>query len=280
MVAVEYEQALAFDQLRNIMRNGQAFTGFNEGPINFPPTFKYDVLRSLKRSKSRKERERPAHTFGLSEVEEREIEDNDEDDDSEEGEGEGDATSVTSGWPMSIQSRRTNGENEEEDYFQHASSVPPSPKPPSAAVAAQMVQKGVSKAKAKWISLLTPGATGSPIDPSFGRPASLLSSASKRMSTLTLPPLNSKTTPNSPTLPSTPSIAVHGMKHSKSAPSASTSSGVRKTSSSKRPTSTKSGKGAEDTESEDEVDKGVYDSSSKQRVPSWYAQGTYLSFSC
>jgi hypothetical protein len=30
------------------MRNGQAFVGFREATINFPPTFKYDVLRSIK----------------------------------------------------------------------------------------------------------------------------------------------------------------------------------------------------------------------------------------
>ncbi|TFY82780.1 hypothetical protein EWM64_g1237 [Hericium alpestre] len=44
----EYAQALSFDQLFNIMRNGKAFVGFHEAPINFPPTFKYDVLRTLK----------------------------------------------------------------------------------------------------------------------------------------------------------------------------------------------------------------------------------------
>jgi hypothetical protein len=30
------------------MRNGHAFVGFREAPINFPPTFKYDVLRTIK----------------------------------------------------------------------------------------------------------------------------------------------------------------------------------------------------------------------------------------
>ncbi|OBZ72330.1 inositol polyphosphate 5-phosphatase [Grifola frondosa] len=35
----EYGQALAFDQLRRAMQSGEAFAGFNEAPINFPPTF-------------------------------------------------------------------------------------------------------------------------------------------------------------------------------------------------------------------------------------------------
>lgn len=54
----DYAQALAFDQLHNLMQNGQAFDGFREGPINFAPTFKYDVLRILKRSKTKGSRHR------------------------------------------------------------------------------------------------------------------------------------------------------------------------------------------------------------------------------
>lgn len=66
------------DELRRLMGNGEAFPGFNEAPISFPPTFKYDVL---KRSKSLSIRERitgrPSHSTratGLSEIEERDFE--------------------------------------------------------------------------------------------------------------------------------------------------------------------------------------------------------------
>ncbi len=48
---IEYVQALHFDQLKKLMQEGKAFVGFEEGLINFPPTFKYDVLRTLKRPK-------------------------------------------------------------------------------------------------------------------------------------------------------------------------------------------------------------------------------------
>ncbi|CCM07057.1 uncharacterized protein FIBRA_09379 [Fibroporia radiculosa] len=47
----EYKRALAFDQLRGVMGRGEAFVGFKEAPITFPPTFKYDVLRTLTRPK-------------------------------------------------------------------------------------------------------------------------------------------------------------------------------------------------------------------------------------
>lgn len=48
----EYAQALAFDQLSKVMKEGTALSGFAEAPIDFPPTFKYDVLPSLKRRKT------------------------------------------------------------------------------------------------------------------------------------------------------------------------------------------------------------------------------------
>ncbi|KAF6759917.1 hypothetical protein DFP72DRAFT_805883 [Ephemerocybe angulata] len=48
----DYAQALGFDQLLRVMKDGaKEFNGFKEAPINFPPTFKYDVLRTLKRQK-------------------------------------------------------------------------------------------------------------------------------------------------------------------------------------------------------------------------------------
>jgi len=48
----DYQQALTFDQLRKLMDSGAPeLAGFSEAPINFAPTFKYDVLRTLKRSK-------------------------------------------------------------------------------------------------------------------------------------------------------------------------------------------------------------------------------------
>lgn len=43
-----YDQALEFDQLRKVLREGEAFRGFEEAPIHFPPTYKYDVLKTLK----------------------------------------------------------------------------------------------------------------------------------------------------------------------------------------------------------------------------------------
>lgn len=46
-----YDQAIEFDQLRKVMKEGKEFKGFNEHPITFPPTYKYDVLKTLKKPK-------------------------------------------------------------------------------------------------------------------------------------------------------------------------------------------------------------------------------------
>ncbi|WFD08289.1 hypothetical protein MVES1_003661 [Malassezia vespertilionis] len=43
-----YEHALEFDQLRTAMREGNAFQGFKEAAINFPPTYKYDVIKAIR----------------------------------------------------------------------------------------------------------------------------------------------------------------------------------------------------------------------------------------
>ncbi|PWN29424.1 DNase I-like protein, partial [Jaminaea rosea] len=46
-----YDQALEFDQLRKVMKEGREFQNFREHDISFPPTYKYDVLKTLKKPK-------------------------------------------------------------------------------------------------------------------------------------------------------------------------------------------------------------------------------------
>ncbi len=48
MMNKKYDQALAFDQLGKVLKEGDSFKGFKEAPIHFPPTYKYDVLKTLK----------------------------------------------------------------------------------------------------------------------------------------------------------------------------------------------------------------------------------------
>ncbi|KAF9554007.1 hypothetical protein CPC08DRAFT_207577 [Agrocybe pediades] len=48
----DYAQAFHFDQLNNLMKQEKFIPGFHEAGINFPPTFKYDVSRPSRRTRS------------------------------------------------------------------------------------------------------------------------------------------------------------------------------------------------------------------------------------
>lgn len=51
----QYQDALAFDQLKKIMKEQPGvFKDFFEAPITFPPTFKYDVLKTIKQKREEK----------------------------------------------------------------------------------------------------------------------------------------------------------------------------------------------------------------------------------
>ncbi len=164
----DYSQALCFDQLRNLMEKGEAFVGFKEAPIDFPPTFKYDVLRTLKRPKrhgSRLDRWRiqQEKSNPLTDVEEKElddVEDEDADDDDEEERdeergGENASLASSSMW-TSLHSRPAT--EADDDYFDHkpTSHITTPGSRISLSLAAQ-------KAKTKWMSLLSPGSPTSPL---------------------------------------------------------------------------------------------------------------------
>ncbi|KAH9945499.1 DNase I-like protein [Epithele typhae] len=167
----EYEQALEFDQLRKVMAYGTAFAGFNEAPINFPPTFKYDVLRTLKRSRQKSFKRLPAtpmivtpsHEKMLTEVAEHDPDTattvveqdglSQHDDDEPQPDG---ASVISSAW-MSVRSRRTVDPDADEEPDDCEPRSPPSP--PASASTSNLVQKmfsatAANKAKEKWMNVL------------------------------------------------------------------------------------------------------------------------------
>lgn len=292
---IEYEQALEFDQLRKVMATGDSFEGFNEAPIRFPPTFKYDVLRTLsKRSRHKSFRRTPptpiaasSHDKLLSEVVEHEKEHTTVLDDQanhasyQERDGEDDvepdAMSVASSAWMSVRSRRTvdqddddNDEDDEDnDDDQEIGSSGETPQsPPASASASNLVHKvwsatAAHKAKEKWVSLfatngpksLSPGHKRSNWRQSWN--SSKSPTPLRRGSHVPLPEDNlTPQTPIDPADPRQPKAgrvkefqtalldAVHARPHKHLALSEN------------------------NVDLEDE-DKGVYDSSHKQRVPSW-----------
>ena len=265
-VHLEYNQALAFDQLYNIMRNGKFFFGFHEAPINFPPTFKYDVLR--KHHKRRNKHHSFVNGEGLSPdahvgemCERRPGSRGSSDDDPEHEEA---ASMVSTGTTFS---RRTgdeidDDEDEDDDGYFDASRHHDNAYGGKAAkdLVKRLSVTAAHKAKVKILELVShPSANPIPkwtVRRSIRRPHG---DANSHPSSLPAsPPMHSNGVSSPIAIPPSKSAGDH---HN---PSHSPTSGGR-------PSSMKSGVHSTVDELDDDadVDIGVYDSSSKQRVPSW-----------
>lgn len=123
------------------METNSAFSGFHEATINFPPTFKYNVAS---RSKTKRRRSRRSPIDGN----ETEREGGEEEENGEDAEGES-RSLASSGW--TLHSKGVASEPEDDDYFTPFTSNPTVGEGGRVAltVAAQ-------KAKAKWKALLAP----------------------------------------------------------------------------------------------------------------------------
>jgi hypothetical protein len=146
----DYAQALEFDQLKVLMKEGTILNGFNEGRIDFPPTFKYDVLRTSKRSKRQTPKVNRLDPAGrrsarLTELDERDIEESEEED--------VEGASLASSMMTSFNSRPTTEPGMQEENSFHALPV----MPPTATSSNKPALLNVaSRVKAKWLTLLSP----------------------------------------------------------------------------------------------------------------------------
>ncbi|KZV62675.1 DNase I-like protein [Peniophora sp. CONT] len=292
----EYAQALQFDQLFNVMRNGQAFVGFHEATIDFPPTFKYDVLRTLKGKHGRRpsnttastkqsppipeapeprlSRESARSSGKRSRTRSRSAQPSPENDASSSSEEEGDNDATTS---LSTNSSKRRDHDRDSDSCSSCSDDIGEEAAANARAAAksntrprELVRvisvKAARKAKAKFHELLSPGPR-SPLPPrSFG-------------------------TPRTPGPPPTPSRSGSGVQAQDSREGLLEPPTPQRPASSlfssppilrRRANSTRSGlltSSATDLIDPSDPDKsrGVYDSSSKQRVPSWCDRILYKS---
>lgn len=142
----EFTQALAFDQLRKVMEEGTEFLGFHEGPINFPPTFKYDVAPHSKYSKGHASKPMRLERAGdksttLTDFEERELEN-----------GEANETaSMVSSTSTSVKSKVWDRESDGECVLS-----PSTPTMATSGSKASFASAGTRKAKLKWLALLSP----------------------------------------------------------------------------------------------------------------------------
>lgn len=262
--SLEYAQALSFDQLYNLMRNGQAFVGFREAPINFPPTFKYDVLRTLK-AKRRNSRAsahpttpgRPASTpvptptpTPIPTPRDKPPEEAYDEDEDEPEDVDGEAASS-----MSASTRRDADSNSTT-----SSSSSSARRRGARALVKRISVRAARSARVKWHELVSPGTSPVP-----GRVAGAGRSAvsvgvdgEERVGT----PIGLGIGMGKRATGSLGDVSLGASPMMVRA--SSTKSGVWSTSMSV------SGQVSEDGGEEgEERDKGVYDSSSKQRVPSW-----------
>jgi hypothetical protein len=128
------------------MQRREAFVGFNEAPINFPPTFKYDVLRTIKPSKSSKWSpwKSSESVHDLSEIEEKETQEREDGEAAEECE---EAASIAS----LAQNSKTNFEDDVQN---------PEPSPSHMVTSESAAEKpavgvALDKVKSRWMRLLS-----------------------------------------------------------------------------------------------------------------------------
>lgn len=290
----DYEQALEFDQLRKVMATGDWFSGFREAAIRFPPTFKYDVYkrsrhRSFKRPPSKPLSSGVKHDKLLSEVVEQEHEGTvmpeeraspqgmEAERDDEEGEYDGEAASVVSSVWTSVRSRQTDFDQDEEPESSPPSAGGFGQSPPASASATNLLvhkmwtAAAAHKAKQKWVSIWS--AASSPTSQGHGQVQRQKKRHKWRQSwsSAKSPPpsrrASENTTEEMP--PPTPSTAVDP------ADPRQTTAGRNKEfqaalldAANARPHKHLA-LSENNVDLEEEEEKGVYDSSHKQRVPSW-----------
>ena len=139
------------------MKEGTVLNGFNEGRIDFPPTFKYDVLRTSKRSKRQTPKanrlDSAERSARFTELDERDVEETEEED--------VEAASLASSMMTSFNSRPTTepGMQEENSSPEMLPRATSSNKPSA-------LLNVASRAKAKWLNLLSPSSPSFTTSPS------------------------------------------------------------------------------------------------------------------
>jgi hypothetical protein len=276
----DYAQALGFDQLRRLMQEGDAFAGFNEADIKFPPTFKYDVMRTLRRPRTKSARSVKHGSVLVVDplVEEPEVHVDDVDAEAENGDVYGDndgAGSLASSNTASLTYQQLPElELTEDDYFSRAHVLRTStgnlvPKVKTTTVA--------QRAGSKWLARRSPAppsflphnkSISSPmLSPGYSKwPDKLEKSSREELNepkSLALPLKMASVTPLTLDTSSTKSSMI----------SRSVDRSLLGLSRADQSKST--------SDDEADEDRGVYDSSSKRRVPSWsvvteHTYGGYL----
>jgi hypothetical protein len=243
------------------MRNGQAFVGFREAAINFPPTFKYDVLRTVRHKRKRSKYLQMAsevvapHSRDPTEVCDRLEAEEHHDGGHSDGSSEDDliselASVVSSGTTTFSQhdpvSDEDNDSDAESDYLRRRMAYPQT----SGGLVKRISMSAAQRAKSKWAEIVN-----APSSPRIIRSRRANNAHTPQQRVEGKSPRSIPTTPllgQRATTP--PDIPPDGVLLSSTPLKGRGQSSISIT-----------GDGTAETED----DKGVYDSSSKRRVPSW-----------
>ncbi|KAI0636171.1 hypothetical protein C8Q77DRAFT_1155884 [Trametes polyzona] len=279
----DYEQALEFDQLRKVMASGGWFAGFKEAAIRFPPTFKYDVYkrsrhRSFKRPPPKPLSSGVRHEKLLSEVAEQDHDNTVMPDDrasqhggdvDDEGEYDGEAASVVSSAWTSVRSRQTEFDPDDE-----LDSSPPSAgvfqSPPASASTAHLVHKmwsaaAANKAKQKWVALWS--AASSPTSQASPKQKRRHKWRQSWASAKSPPPSRRESQNTSDDIPPPSPVDPADPRQSRAGRNKEFQAALLDAENARPHKHLALSENNVDLEEEEE--KGVYDSSHKQRVPSW-----------
>ena len=242
------------------MRNGQAFVGFREEAINFPPTFKYDVLRT-----TRHKRKRSKHSQALSEVvaplsrdsaeagdqpEAEEHHDGGHSDGSSEDDINGELASVVSSVTTAFSQRSQVSDEDddssaESDYLRRRMGHER-----SGGLVKRISLSAAQRAKSKWAEIIH-----APSSPRITR--------SRRANAHTPQLKGDGKSPRS--IPTTPLLGQRATSPANNNPSETMLASATALKGRAQSSLSLTGDGTAETED----DRGVYDSSSKRRVPSW-----------
>ena len=244
------------------MRNGQAFVGFHEAAINFPPTFKYDVLRTTRHRRKRSKHSQvlsgvvapfsqgSAETGDQPEVEEHH--DGGHSDGSSGDDTNGELASVISSVTTAFSQRSQVSDDEdndsgaESDYLRRRMGH----RDRSAGLVKRISLSAAQRAKSKWAEIIN-----APSSPRIIR--------SRRANAHTPQVKSDGKSPRS--IPTTPLLGQRATLLANNNPSETMLASATALKGRAQSSVSLTGDGTVDIED----DKGVYDSSSKRRVPSW-----------